>query len=339
MNDQNLIHNPQSLIPDPRSLIPNPQSLAVVIVSWNVRDLLARCLDSLFRDLDSSSVVARVVVVDNASTDGSVDMIRTKFRHVELIASEQNLGFAGGNNLGLRSLGFSDPSLPHTPAKRPRNEVEMGFILLLNPDTEVQPGAIKAMLDFIEANPKAAVVTSQLTYGDGSFQHSAFHFPGLMQLVMELFPYPARLYDSRLQGRYSRKLYASSKPFEIDHPLGAVMLVRAEAIDQCGLMDEGFALYCEEVDWCARFKEAGWKNYCVPIARVIHHSGQSTSQVKVESFEKLWRARYRLHTKHPRFAPMWIARLIVKLGMRRKMKGASMELKTACERTIEVWRK
>ena len=327
-NLQSPIPSPQSLIPDPRSLIPNPQSLAVVIVSWNVRDLLARCLDSLFRDLDESGVDARVLVVDNASTDGSVEMIRAKFPRVELIASEQNLGFAGGNNAGLKALGFRDSALPHAP-----------FTLLLNPDIEIQSGAIKSMLDFIQANPKIAVVTSQLSYGDGSFQHSAFHFPGLAQLYMELFPYPARWYDSRLHGRYSRKLYASSKPFEIDHPLGAVMLVRSEAIEQCGLMDdESFALYCEEVDWCARFSEAGWKNYCIPIAQVVHHSGQSTSQVRVESFEKLWRARYRLHTKHPRFAPMWLARLIVIAGMKRKMRGASIEMRAACERIVDLWR-
>jgi N-acetylglucosaminyl-diphospho-decaprenol L-rhamnosyltransferase len=300
--------------------------LAVVIISWNVRDLLARCLDSLFRDLDSSQIDSRVLVIDNASMDGSVEMIREKFPHVELTASEKNLGFAGGNNLGLALLGFKDLALFHVP-----------FILLLNPDTEIQPGAIKSMLAFIEANPQAAVVTSSLSYGDGSFQHSAFHFPGLTQLYMELLPYPARFYESRLNGRYARKQYDDGKPFEIDHPLGAVMLVRSEAIEQCGLLDEGFTLYCEEVDWCARFKEADWKNYCVPSAEIIHHSAKSTSQVRVESFEKLWRARYRLHIKHPRFALMLLARLIVILGMRRKMRGASEEMRAACQLIIDVW--
>lgn len=305
---------------------PRASHLAVVIVSWNVRDLLARCLDSLLRDLDSSQVDARVLAIDNASTDGSVEMIRAKFPRVELTASEKNLGFAGGNNLGLALLGFKGLALPHTP-----------FILLLNPDTEIQPGAIESMLDFIQSNSQAAVVTSRLSYNDGSFQHSAFHFPGLVQLYMELLPYPTRLYESRLNGRYLRKQYNSGKPFEIDHPLGAVMLVRSDAIEQCGLMDEAFALYCEEVDWCARFKEAGWKNYCVPSAQIIHHSAKSTSQVRIESFEKLWRARYRLHTKHPRFAPMPIARLIVKLGVRRKMKNASDEMRAACQRIIDLW--
>ena len=149
---------------------------------------------------------------------------------------------------------------------------------------------------------------------------------------------PPRLHETRLNGRYPRRLYDAGRPFEIDHPLGAVMLVRAEAIRQVGLFDEEFALYCEEIDWCARFKEAGWRNYCVPSARIIHHGGQSTSQVRVESFVKLWTARYRLHARHPHFAPMPLARRIVHLGMRRKMQGAPDEMQAACRRIIEVWK-
>ena len=306
--------------------VSNPLALAVVIVSWNVSDLLAGCLDSLFNDLATSRLNARVLVIDNASTDGSAGMVLAKYPRVELTASKTNLGFAGGNNCGLALLGLKGPALPQAP-----------FVLLLNPDTEVQPGAIKSMLEAIQSRSDAALVTSQLFYGDGSFQPSAFHFPGLAQLYMELLPYPARFYDSRLNGRYSRQLYAAGTPFEIDHPLGAAMLVRSDAIEHCGLLDESFALYCEEIDWAARFKESGWKNYCAPAARIVHHSGKSTSQVKVASFEKLWRSRYRLHVKHPRFAPLPLARVIVKLGMRRKMQDAPPELRAACQRLIEVW--
>ncbi len=312
-----------------------------------MRELLARCLETLFADLDASTLQARVIVVDNASHDGSPDMLRAKFPRVELIASETNLGFAGGNNLGLRSLGLSDQPLPSAPAKRPQNAPpwnatpplagEHRFVLLLNPDTEVQPGAIKTMLNVMRARPDAAVTTSRLVYGDGSFQHSAFRFPGLAQLFIDLFPVPARLYESRLNGRYPRSLYDHGQPFEIDHPLGAVMLMRAEAIRQVGLFDDRFALYCEEIDWCARFKEAGWKLLCAPSAQIVHHAGKSTSQVRAESFVKLWTARYRLHAKHPQFAPMWLARLIVTLGMKRKMRSSSDEMRAACKKIIDVW--
>jgi N-acetylglucosaminyl-diphospho-decaprenol L-rhamnosyltransferase len=301
--------------------------LGVVIVSWNVRELLARCLTSLFADLDVSHLAARVIVVDNASRDGTPEMIRAQFPRVELIAHADNLGFAGGNNLGLRACGFGTDH----PALRP------AACLLLNPDTEVRRGAIQMLLDTLYSRPESAIITARLSYGDGSFQHSAFHFPGLGQLTIDLFPVPGRFYESRLNGRYPRQLFEGSQPFEIDTPLGAVMLLRREAIEQVGIFDDGFALYCEEIDWAARFKEAGWKNLCAPAAHIVHYSGKSTSQVKVESFVKLWTARYRLHTKHPQFAPMWLARRIVIAGMKRKRRGANAEMKAACEKVINLW--
>lgn len=321
-------------------------ALGVVIVSWNVRELLARCLSSLFADLNASHLDARVIVVDNASRDGTPEMIRAQFPRVELIARDDNLGFAGGNNLGLRALGLPHPhpDLTVTPPPLPTVSVGRGGgvggegeVLLLNPDTEVRPGAIKTLLDTLYSHPESAIVTARLSYGDGSFQHSAFHFPGLGQLTIDLFPVPGRFYESRLNGRYSRRLFESNQPFEIDTPLGAVMLLRREAIEQVGIFDEGFALYCEEIDWAARFKEAGWKNLCAPAAHIVHHSGKSTSQVQVESFIKLWASRYRLHTKHPQFAPLWLARRIVIAGMKRKMREASPEMKAAYAKIVDVW--
>jgi N-acetylglucosaminyl-diphospho-decaprenol L-rhamnosyltransferase len=321
------------------------EQLAVVIVSWNVRDLLARCLYSLYAELDRSRLPARVAVVDNASYDGSPDMIRAQFPQVELIAREDNLGFARGNNFGLRHLGFdappSSPDLAVTPPRLRSNVGQGGGVkgeaLLLNPDTEVQPGAIKALLDVMHSRPDVAIVTSRLSYGSGAFQHSAFYFPGLGQLYIDLFPVPGRFYESRLNGRYPHKLYSAGRPFEIDTPLGAVMLLRRAAIQQVGFFDEEFALYCEEIDWAARFKEAGWNNLCAPAAQVVHHEGRSTSQARVASFVKLWTSRYRLHTKHPQFAPLWLARRIVIAGMQRKMRDASPEMKAACERIMRLW--
>lgn len=303
------------------------ESLGVVIVSWNIRELLAQCLSSLVADLDASRLAARIIVVDNASHDGSPEMIRAQFPRVELIARDDNAGFAAGNNFGLRALGFDTNDRTVRPAA----------CLLLNPDTEVRPGAIKILLDALAARTDRALVTARLSYGDGSFQHSAFHFPGLGQLYIDLFPVPGRFYESRLNGRYPHRLFEGGQPFEIDTPLGAVMLLRREAIEQVGLFDDGFALYCEEIDWAARFKEAGWKNLCVPAAYIVHHSGKSTSQVKVESFVKLWTSRYRLHTKHPQFAPFWLARRIVSAGMKRQLRGADSAMTAACQQIIEVW--
>jgi N-acetylglucosaminyl-diphospho-decaprenol L-rhamnosyltransferase len=301
--------------------------LGIVIVSWNVRDLLARCLYSLYAELERAPIDARVVVVDNASFDNSPNMIRAQFPQVELIAREDNLGFARGNNLGLHHLGYgvADNASPEN-------------CLLLNPDTEVQPGAIKTLLDVMHSRPDAAIVTSRLSYGSGAFQHSAFHFPGLGQLYIDLFPVPGRFYESRLNGRYPRKWYEGQRTFEIDTPLGAVMLLRRAALEQVGLFDEDFALYCEEIDWAARFKEAGWKNLCAPAAHIVHYEGKSTSQVRVQSFVKLWTSRYRLHRKHPQFAPLVLARRIVIAGMKRKMRSASPEMQAACEKIIDHWK-
>jgi GT2 family glycosyltransferase len=141
-----------------------------------------------------------------------------------------------------------------------------------------------------------------------------------------------------LNGRYPRKAYDGLQPFKIDTPLGAVMLLRREALEQVGLFDEEFALYCEEIDWAARFKEAGWKNLCAPAAHIVHHEGKSTAQVRVQSFVKLWTSRHRLHRQHPQFAPMWLARQIVIAGMKRKLKDTSPEMQAACAKIIELWK-
>ena len=157
-------------------------------------------------------------------------------------------------------------------------------------------------------------------YGDGSFQHGAFGFPGLWQLAIELLPLPGRLVESRFNGRYPRKRYAEGKPFEIGHPLGAAMLVRKEAIEQVGLLDEQYHMYVEEVDWSKRIVSAGWKAYCVPTAIITHFGGQSTGQIKMNSFINLWTSRYRFYKTHYGAFKFGIAQQIVKIGMHRKVK-------------------
>ena len=301
-------------------------TLAVVIVSWNVKALLADCLKSLFAELKAAACPAEVWVVDNASDDGSPEMVRADFPEVHLIASAVNLGFAGGNNMALRAMGF-----PGAQAGQPE------AVLLLNPDTLVQPGALPALVDFLQTNPQAGLLGARLFFGDGSFQHGAFAFPGLWQLAIELLPLPGRWHESRLNGRYSQALYEAGRPFPIDHPLGAAMLVRGAAVQQVGLMDEGYRMYVEEVDWCKRMREAGWRAYCVPAARIIHLGGQSTGQVQAESFINLWRSRHRFYSRYYRGLTMTLARAIVHWGMARKMKAMPEE--TATFRLVQrIWR-
>ncbi len=301
--------------------------LAVVIVSWNVRDLLAACLRSLFADLARSDLQAQVWVVDNASADGTSEMVAETFPTVHLVVSQENLGFARANNVALgailRNSQFAIRNLP--------------YVWLLNPDTEVQPGATAALLDFMERTPQAAVAGAKLLYADGSLQHSAFRFPGLTQLLFEFLPLPPRLYDTSLNGRYPRRLYESEVPFPVDHPLGAAMMVRREAIEQVGLLDEGFWMYCEEIDWCRRMHEAGWRAYCVPAARVIHHAGQSSGQILIPSFVNLWTSRARLYARHHGPVTRRLARALVRAGMRRRMRDAAPKMVSACQQVIRAW--
>ncbi|MBE7550208.1 MAG: glycosyltransferase family 2 protein [Anaerolineales bacterium] len=293
-------------------------NLAVIIVNWNVGDLLAACLRSVEADLAESQLEGQIWVVDNASTDGSVAMLRRDFPQVQLIASEKNLGFAGGNNAALRAIGFVDK--PPSPERRGAGR-EVGLpeaVLLLNPDTEVQPGALLALYDFLKNNPRAGIAGASLVYGDGSFQHSAFAFPGLWQLAFDLLPLPGRLVESSLNGRYPRSAYASGRPFRVDHPLGAAMCVRREAIQQVGLLDERYRMYVEEVDWSKRIVAAGWAVFCVPAAQITHFSGQSTGQVRLSSFINLWASRYQFYRKYYNPLKVRLAGQIVHLGMRHK---------------------
>jgi GT2 family glycosyltransferase len=316
--------------------------LAIVIVNWNVREMLAGCLRSVRADLTTSGLTAEIRVVDNASTDGSVEMLRRDFPDIELIASDKNLGFAAGNNAALRAMSFDTP--PAEAARLP------AAVLLLNPDTEIHPGALRTLTDFFDNTPEAGVAGARLLYGDGSFQHSAFDFPGLWQLAIELLPVPGRLVESRLNGRHSRSLYEQGQPFRVGHPLGAAMGARAEAISQVGLLDEGFHMYAEEVDWCRRIVAAGWAAYCVPAATITHYGGQSTTQVESDSFVNLWTSRRRFYGKHYRPLKVWLAAQIVRLGMARKaaqdraaVRREELAPETAAERqqcydrVVKIW--
>ena len=288
--------------------------LAVIIVNWNVKDLLRNCLTSVLADISAHNLSAGIWVVDNASSDDSVAMLHSDFPEVQLIASQENLGFAGGNNAALRAIGFGD-----TPASDPNiiNQLPE-VVLLLNPDTEVHPGALKTMLRFFRRYPQAGIAGARLVYGDGSFQHSAFAFPGLWQLAIELLPLPGRLFESRLNGRYPASLYKQEQPFQVGHPLGAAMSVRREAIQQVGLLDENYFMYVEEVDWSKRIVSAGWQAYCVPEAIVTHFGGQSTGQIQTDMFANLWASRYQFYNKHYSHPKVWLAAQIVAAGMRRK---------------------
>jgi GT2 family glycosyltransferase len=323
--------------------------LAIIIVNWNVKELLKNCLVSTLADIAASNLSAEIWVVDNASSDGSVEMLRRHFPQVHLIAGQKNSGFAGGNNAALKAIGFADPQQFNSSS--PQNEADLPeIVLLLNPDTEIHPGALQVLLDFFRHTPQAGLAGARLVYGDGSFQHSAFAFPGLWQLAIELLPLPGRLVESRLNGRYPRSLYEGQHPFRIGHPLGAALCARREAIQQVGLLDERYHMYVEEIDWSKRIVSAGWQAYCVPQATVTHFGGQSTGQIQTRMILNLWTSRYQFYTKHCGRLKTRLATQIVGTGMRRKaaqdseaagrdeLTPAELSARLDCyQKVIDIW--
>lgn len=297
--------------------------VAVVIVSWNVRDLLENCLRSVYTELRRARLQGAVWVVDNASTDGTPDFVDTLFPTVNLIANRHNPGFGAANNQGMEAAGGSNPR----------------YYFLLNPDTVLRPNSIKNMVAWMDRAPDVGMAGARLIYGSGRFQHSAFAFPGINQLLFEFLPLPARLYETRLNGRYPRAMYeANHAPFRVDHPLGAAMMVRREVVDATGGFDEAFHMYCEEIDWAWRIRQAGWEIFTVPSAEIIHYGGESTAQIRAQSVVHLWESRARFYKRTYGPPKQAVASHIARLGLRYKAwRADSAEIKQAYQQAAMYW--
>ena len=267
--------------------------LSVVIVSWNVCDLLRRCLHSVLgaRPLVTGNEQDRarfrpvppefsieVVVVDNASTDDSVDMVRTEFPRVRMIANDDNRGFPAASNQGIAIAGGR-------------------YVLLLNPDTEVVGRALSVMITFADAHLDVGIVAPQLLDPDGSVQSSRRRFPTLATALFEstwLQPYAPR----RLLKRYHVLDQADDATLDVDWVTGAALMARRQAIEQVGPLDEGFFMYSEELDWCRRFRDAGWRVVYLPSAQIIHHEGKSSEQVVPARHMYFQTSKVRYFRKH-----------------------------------------
>ncbi len=298
--------------------------LAVIILSYNTRDLLRDCLHSVLNSaaLSADQLTVDVIVVDNASQDGSVAMVAAEFPQIHLVASPDNLGYTGGNNLALQLLGFNMAHPLSGSELLPLRQAP-DFVLLLNADTEIVADALWQMAVCLHNHAEIGACGANLRYGNGQFQHGAFCFPSLFQVALDFFPLTGlpgvqRLHNSRCNGRYPAQLWQAAMPFPVDFVLGAALMVRSAAIHQVGGLDPEFFMYCEEIDWCLRLKQAGWAIDAVPIAQVIHYEGQSTRQVRWSAYERLWRSRFRFYTKHQAYyAPghLTLVRMLVWLGI------------------------
>ena len=237
-------------------------NLSIIIVNYNVKDLLRDCLQSLRPLIVNSEPLIEVFVVDNASKDGSVEMVGQEFPQVKLIASEKNLGFAKANNLALR-------------------QAQGRLLLFLNPDTTVPAETLPEMIKLMEENPKVGVATCFIELASGGMDpdcHRGFptpwasfcHFSGLVKI----FP------RSKIFGQYHQTWKDLRQTHEVDSCCGAFMLVRREAMDGVGVWDEDFFFYGEDLDWCYRFREKGWKVVFYPHVKIIHHKGASSGMKK-----------------------------------------------------------
>ncbi len=272
-------------------------TLAIIIVSWNVRELLRGCLRSVADSLVAGDLAYEMIVVDNASADGTPEMLRAEFPAVHLIESGANLGFAAGNNLALRELGARSQvpgvRLPDASLASDPWHLTPDYVLLLNPDTEVVGGAITRLVAELEARPELVAVGPRLRYGDGSVQPSRRRFPTRMTMLWESTPLE-RLWP---QNPWARRYRCADLPDDVAQPVGwlvgAALLVRASAITRAGLLDERFFMYSEELEWECRLRNAKCKMQnakCkaesviayIPEAEIIHYEGKSSEQAMTQ---------------------------------------------------------
>jgi hypothetical protein len=276
--------------------------LGIVIVNYNVRELLRGCLASVY---DSrASLTLRVCVVDNGSVDGSADMVAECFPQVQVIRAE-NRGYAAGNNLGLRALGFTGED---RAAVGPNSAVEdepggMGraprYVLLLNPDTLLAPSALADMLAFMEAHSQAGIAGPRLVREDGSLDKAcrrSFPTPEVafyrLSGLSRLFPKTPRF------GRYNLTYLSPDVTAEVDSVVGAFMLIRAEVIEQIGLLDEQFFMYAEDLDFCWRANLSGWQVWYNSEVTVLHYKGQSSRQRSTFANVQFYQTMRLFHDKH-----------------------------------------
>lgn len=248
--------------------------LSIVVVNWNTKDLLIQCLQSIYETV--SNLDFEVIVVDNASTDGSQAAIREQFPLIRLIENQKNEGFARANNQAMAAS-------------------QGRYMLLFNSDAIATPGAIQSLVSLAEAESRAGIVGAQLLNLDGSFQASHTTFPTIWQEFLVLTGL-GRL----LKGRWypSRGPEENKGPQVVGYVEGACLLVRRQAFEEVGGLDEGYFMYAEETDWCYTMKQAGWQVWYQPAAKIIHLGGGSSKHRRPQREADLYRSRVRFFRKY-----------------------------------------
>jgi len=278
--------------------------LGIVIVSYNVRDLLRDCLTSVYESRGDLSFA--VCVVDNSSHDGSPEMVAAEFPRVRLIRSE-NQGYAAGNNLGLRVFGFgAEGQVPGGSAELPRH------VLLLNPDTLLPPSALAEMLAFMADHSQAGVAGARLVREDGSLDKACRRSFPTPEVAFHRLSGLSRLFPkSRRFGRYNLTYLPPDVTTEVDSVVGAFMLIRGDVLAQVGLLDEQYFMYAEDLDLCYRIKQQGWQVWYNAGVTVLHYKGRSSQQRSAFANVHFYRTMQLFHDKHfKEQSPFWVNGLI-----------------------------
>ena len=287
-------------------------ALAIVIVNYNTRDLLARCLESVLANTCRCSY--DLLVVDNCSRDGSAAMVRERFPSVHLIQSDRNGGYGYANNLALRVLagrsGVAVGSVLRGPApgRQPGAEIpETGgaglrfpdYVLLLNPDTELPPNTFQVLIDFLAAHPEAGIVGPRMEKPDGKLDLACRRsFPTPLNSLFKLTGLSRLLPHHPKVAEYNLTHLSEWEPAEVDSVMGACMLVRGTALGAAGLFDERFFMYGEDLDLAYRVKARGWRVYYNPAVTVLHVKGASSRKQSTRSIREFYRAMHIFYTKH-----------------------------------------
>jgi len=284
-------------------------SLTISVVSYNTKDFLKDCLNSIYQH--ARGIKYEVIVVDNGSTDGSVEMVKEEFPQVKLIENRENLGFARANNQAI---------------KRSRGK----YILLFNPDTVFRVNSLDKMIKSMDNHPEIGILGCRVLNADGTIQPSNNSFPNLFTEFLRVLQLKRMVPSVKLRkkigqkwGRllgltlreYLRVYWDSERIREVDWVTGACLLVRRPAVQDVGLLDENFFMYYEDTDWCYRMRKKDWKTYYFPFFEVVHYVGKSDSRFSPRTFIERHRSMYYYFRKHKGKKAVFLLRLFIFGGL------------------------
>ena len=267
--------------------------LSIIVVNWNSGHYLRHCLDSVFSR--SVSLSFEVFVVDNASSDDSLTGLKEQFPRVQWLENEENVGFARANNQALK-------------------QARGRYLLVLNPDTVILDDALEQMIRLMDAHPGVGIGACQLLNSDGTIQRSCRSFPTLWTLLWDAILLDALLPPNRVTGRYELRYWHHDSERDVDQPAGAFLMVRRELLASVGFMDERFFVYYEDVDWCFRAMQAGWRVVFWPAPKVLHHGGGSANSHYTHASALMHESMLKYFRKHYGVGASVLAQLISLAG-------------------------